>query len=420
MSTTTKPNPTPALLKHHPGADIFPMMDEASYAALREDIREHGQRIGIDVIDDLIVDGRNRYKACIELGIEPYIRLFEGDDPLAYILSMNLHRRQLSTSQRATCAARLHWMTVKPRRGKAKCNSTLTVEQIAAQFGVSRKLIFDAAEVLRDGCDLLIEAVDRGDIRVSLAKDFVRIERNKSQQALFVDVGHVAKLVAATKSDEQRQSKTNQPAELTDTIDQQAIESVSEPMRGEAARLLAEDADVRHEVYYGDRTLEQIVEQRQAAEQDAMVDECPRGGSHRWGDDDCELCHEPRPEVIPMADQNDVVVPEEPGESAGPGGDVEVPPTAKAATGADGILSLEEIQDIAEGTILHIKLLAKHMDAVSDVKGCKAKAAGTAKALREMPRFIRDAEIVAQTAHEKLAKADGQSPQPQGSGGGRP
>jgi len=53
----------------------------------------------------VILDGRNRYKACLELGIEPDVcELEECDDPVAYVISTNLHRRHLTKAQWAAIA----------------------------------------------------------------------------------------------------------------------------------------------------------------------------------------------------------------------------------------------------------------------------------------------------------------------------
>ena len=83
----------------HPAANSFPMMDQKRYTELLDDIRIHGQREPITLCDGMVLDGRNRYKACAELKIEPKARTFDGD-PWAYAWSLNGQRRDLGDDQR--------------------------------------------------------------------------------------------------------------------------------------------------------------------------------------------------------------------------------------------------------------------------------------------------------------------------------
>ena len=94
----------------HPFADIFPLLDGNDFAQLVSDIKEHGLREPITTTrDGRIVDGRNRYRACVAASIEPRTEILDIDDSglLAWVLSRNLHRRHLTTAQRAAIAADL-------------------------------------------------------------------------------------------------------------------------------------------------------------------------------------------------------------------------------------------------------------------------------------------------------------------------
>ena len=83
----------------HPAAAEFPMMDGARFQELLDDIRAHGQREPITLCDGLVLDGRNRLKACEALGIVPQVKAFQGD-PWAYVWSLNGTRRDLVAEQR--------------------------------------------------------------------------------------------------------------------------------------------------------------------------------------------------------------------------------------------------------------------------------------------------------------------------------
>ena len=98
-------------MKFHEIADLFPLIDGDEFQLLCDDIKKEGLNHPVILLDDEILDGRNRYRACVKVGIEPKYEKFEGDDPLAFVLSENLHRRHLTASQRAALAAEVANMT---------------------------------------------------------------------------------------------------------------------------------------------------------------------------------------------------------------------------------------------------------------------------------------------------------------------
>lgn len=56
-------------IKAHPLADLFPMMDGQAFEDLVDDIRNNGLRQPIVLLDNQIIDGRNRNRACQEAGV---------------------------------------------------------------------------------------------------------------------------------------------------------------------------------------------------------------------------------------------------------------------------------------------------------------------------------------------------------------
>lgn len=92
--------------RYHPVADLFPLMEGEEFEQLKADIQANGLREAIWLHPDgSIIDGRNRHRACIETETEPAFRTWDGQGSLvAFVVSMNLHRRHLSSSQRAVIA----------------------------------------------------------------------------------------------------------------------------------------------------------------------------------------------------------------------------------------------------------------------------------------------------------------------------
>ena len=99
----------PPTLQFHPLTDLFPLMRGAEFDSLVDDIRQHGLHELIVVFEGKILDGRNRYRACIEAGIEPryWDVFFDHDAALAYVISANIHRRHLTSKQKRKVIAEL-------------------------------------------------------------------------------------------------------------------------------------------------------------------------------------------------------------------------------------------------------------------------------------------------------------------------
>lgn len=97
---------------HHPLANCFPLLSQEEQAAEAPSIAEHGLYEDIVLHDGHVLDGRNRQIQCEIAGVEPRYREFgsrpsDGVSPAAFVLSLNSHRRHLSTEQRAAAAAEL-------------------------------------------------------------------------------------------------------------------------------------------------------------------------------------------------------------------------------------------------------------------------------------------------------------------------
>lgn len=96
-------------MKVHPAAELFPMLDDGALAELAEDIRTNGLRHPIVVdADNVLLDGRNRLKACGMVSVKPQYEVWDGDGSVVgYIISANLKRRQLTKHQQSCLAVEL-------------------------------------------------------------------------------------------------------------------------------------------------------------------------------------------------------------------------------------------------------------------------------------------------------------------------
>ncbi len=146
----------------HPAAELFPMMSETEYQAMKEDIRLHGQNDDVLVWNGTLLDGRNRLRACTELGIEPgWAEIPKTTDPVAWVLSHNLHRRHLTTSQRAMVAEKLATLLhgdVKSQRDDAPIDAS-SQSEAAAALKVSRRSVQRAKTVRKRASKKVIAAV---------------------------------------------------------------------------------------------------------------------------------------------------------------------------------------------------------------------------------------------------------------------
>lgn len=91
----------------HDVAAIFPMMAGVEFDELAEDIAKNGLIEPIWLHDGLVIDGRNRWLACQAAGVEPRYREWDGKGSLVdFVLSLNRHRRHLTSGQKAAAAYR--------------------------------------------------------------------------------------------------------------------------------------------------------------------------------------------------------------------------------------------------------------------------------------------------------------------------
>jgi len=186
----------------HPSATVFPMMEGEEFDQLVEDIRTNGLQEPIEYIlhegEKIIVDGRNRLRACIEAEVEPtFSKCHTKSDALpAYVWSKNLHRRHLNATQRAALvleredlvaeiveanAKRREATQGRPKKGMKKTeaaggSSLSTDEALANAAGVGKTTVKDTRTV-KEADDEAFERLKKGEESAKASADKVRKKR---------------------------------------------------------------------------------------------------------------------------------------------------------------------------------------------------------------------------------------------------
>jgi N6-adenosine-specific RNA methylase IME4 len=151
----------------HPLAEIFPLIQGREFDELVADIKAHGLHDAVVTFEEKVLDGRNRYRACLEAGVEPRFVDYQGDDPVSYVISLNLRRRHLDESQRAMVAAKLATL----RLGDNQHSEGLPIGRGSKLLNVGERTVARAREVREHGAPELVAAVERGAVSVSAAAD---------------------------------------------------------------------------------------------------------------------------------------------------------------------------------------------------------------------------------------------------------
>ena len=203
-------------LKPHRLASMFPELGGEEFSALVEDIKARGLVHPIVRLNGEILDGWNRFRACLSARVVPVFEEYTGDDPVGFVISVNLTRRHLDSSQRADLGAqlmRLFEHEAKNRQraggnqaglGRAKLPEPVARprEKAAAMVGASPRSVQDAATI-RFGAKNqppavpeVIVAVQAGKLPVSQGVKLAR-EPEQTQKAVVKAVNSGQKPTAA-------------------------------------------------------------------------------------------------------------------------------------------------------------------------------------------------------------------------------
>lgn len=225
----------------HQVANIFPLLEGEDFEKLKADVQANGLLESIWLHPDgRIIDGRNRYRACLEVGAEPVYRTWDGKGSLVeFVTSLNLHRRHLTSSQRAALAVEIERMlaeearkrqlaTLKqgdrspdverfpPRDGQGKAR-----DRAAVIMGTNGRYVSDAKK-LADEVPVVFEQVKRGKLNIPEAKKLSRLPeaaREPVLQRILAGQARTVKEAHRQVKDEeaaQRMASPSPPAVVAD------------------------------------------------------------------------------------------------------------------------------------------------------------------------------------------------------------
>jgi N6-adenosine-specific RNA methylase IME4 len=193
-------------LHPHPAAEAFPRLDADALRILADDIKQRGQKEPCTYIKDEeglhLLDGINRLDARELAGLRIDIndravfeQLSSNIDVIAYVVSKNINRRHLDESQRAMVAAKLATLNLGANQHRGEGPS---IEGASRLLNVGHASVERAKLVRREGISELVQAVERGNVKVSVAADITSLSKDE-QRALLAnfDEGEIRK--AASK-----------------------------------------------------------------------------------------------------------------------------------------------------------------------------------------------------------------------------
>jgi len=179
-------------MEYHEIASIFPLLDIQEIGVIAEDIKKNGLLNPILTYEGKILDGRNRFRACSIAGVSPVFTEYEGNDPVGHVLSLNLHRRQLTASQKAAIATEsLPYFEEEAKKRQIRKSDNSVVELVPQQndgiksrdqagelVGVNGRYVSEAKRIKEESPETF-ERIKSGEISIKAAAK--ELFRNKPE-----------------------------------------------------------------------------------------------------------------------------------------------------------------------------------------------------------------------------------------------
>jgi len=207
----------------HEIAACWPLLSGADAEELAKSIKAQGLLQPITLFEGKILDGRNRYRACVAAGVEPRVIEYTGADPIGYCEAANNARRHLNESQRAMVAARLATLSWGNRPDAPRGASGVTQTDAADLMQVGRRQVQRARVVQERAAPELARAVDDGRLPVKTAARLAD-EPIEVQQAIAAKLDAGLEAPAAIR--ETRRENLREHLESVEVREAKAIDGV--------------------------------------------------------------------------------------------------------------------------------------------------------------------------------------------------
>jgi hypothetical protein len=218
-------------VEFHEVANLFPMMAEDEFASLVDDIRESGLREPIWTHEDKIIDGRNRYLACRQAQVSPRFREWDGNGSLVqFVVSLNLKRRHLSSSQKAMVATDMLLLLEEEAKRRQGTRTDLrpnlveiipqshgkSREQAAVIVGTNDRYISDAKHIKKNAPEVAAR-VREGKMTLPEAKSLTKMPETQRKAVMSkLDTGQAKNVKEAEKA--VRREERQQVAEAAEVV----------------------------------------------------------------------------------------------------------------------------------------------------------------------------------------------------------
>ena len=205
---------------------LLPKMSDEEFAELKASIKTEGQHYPIVSNEDLeVLDGHHRFRACVELGIEPDFEVRKFEDKLLekkFVIETNLRRRHLNNFQfvelgvplleiekelakkRQAAAGKLGrdmQLGLAPDDAKPVFKSKATAS-VAKKVGISTRTFERGKKILEKASEEDKQKLREGKTSISkVYREMVSSEREAEQTR---EEGNATPLIAEAKVDETR------------------------------------------------------------------------------------------------------------------------------------------------------------------------------------------------------------------------